>query len=196
MLPASAWGQTAARLAEIGPNDFRITHMGADHAVDFDALDPAVAYNRTASEFLVVWAGPALAMAFVVQCTGGAPNGSVNAPWFDNNFFPMDCRFTWVVVAPNTPFVGWEPFVGPDRPILTPLGTPYVNAYNNNVQVTMSTGSAKAQIRYTLNGAEPNANSMLYTGPINVNMTRTIKAKTFKAGLPASDTTSMRYVVN
>ncbi len=57
MLPASAWGQTAARLAEIGPNDFRITHMGADNAIDFDALDPAVAYNSSAVEFLVVWAG-------------------------------------------------------------------------------------------------------------------------------------------
>ncbi|MFB3133889.1 MAG: hypothetical protein ACE10K_15335, partial [Rhodothermales bacterium] len=57
MLPASAWGQTAARLAEIGPNDFRITHMGADHAVEFEALDPSVAYNSTEGEFLVVWAG-------------------------------------------------------------------------------------------------------------------------------------------
>ena len=57
MLPASAWGQTAARLAEIGPNDFRITQMGADNDVDFDALDPAVAYNSTVGEFLVVWAG-------------------------------------------------------------------------------------------------------------------------------------------
>ena len=57
LLPASAWGQTAARLAEIGPNDFRITHMGPDNAIDFDALDPAVAYNSTGGEFLVVWAG-------------------------------------------------------------------------------------------------------------------------------------------
>ena len=57
LLPASAWGQTAARLAEIGPNDFRITHMGTDDAVDFDALNPAVAYNSTDNAFLVVWAG-------------------------------------------------------------------------------------------------------------------------------------------
>lgn len=57
LLPASAWGQTAARLAEIGPNDFRITYTGAESAVDFDAVDPAVAYNTTDHEFLVVWAG-------------------------------------------------------------------------------------------------------------------------------------------
>ena len=40
MLPASAWGQSAARLAEICPNDFRITYMGADNAVDFDFTHP------------------------------------------------------------------------------------------------------------------------------------------------------------
>ena len=57
LLPASAWGQSAARLAEIGPNDFRITHTGTDGVVDFDALDPSVAYNSFDNEFLVVWAG-------------------------------------------------------------------------------------------------------------------------------------------
>ncbi|MFQ5570044.1 MAG: T9SS type A sorting domain-containing protein [Rhodothermales bacterium] len=57
MLPANVWGQTAARLTEIGPNDVRITHMGTDGIAAFDALSPAVAYNTTDNEFLVVWAG-------------------------------------------------------------------------------------------------------------------------------------------
>ena len=38
---------------EVGLNDFRISYMGRD--TTFDALNPAVAYNSTDNEFLVVW---------------------------------------------------------------------------------------------------------------------------------------------
>lgn len=43
--------------AEIGANDFRISHMGSDGDIAFDADDPAVVYNGTAREYLVVWSG-------------------------------------------------------------------------------------------------------------------------------------------
>jgi hypothetical protein len=48
---------------EIGPNDFRISDMGPDGDVNFAASilsswdEPAVAYNSTADEYLVVWDG-------------------------------------------------------------------------------------------------------------------------------------------
>jgi hypothetical protein len=41
---------------EIGPNDLRISTMGPDGDTAYYALDPAVAYNEAAGEFLVVWA--------------------------------------------------------------------------------------------------------------------------------------------
>ena len=41
--------------AEIGTNDLRLSHMGSD--VLYDAFDPAVAYNSTDDEYLVVWQG-------------------------------------------------------------------------------------------------------------------------------------------
>jgi len=40
---------------EIGANDFRISFMG--HDTQFDADNPAVAYNSTANQYLVVWSG-------------------------------------------------------------------------------------------------------------------------------------------
>jgi hypothetical protein len=43
--------------AEVGANDFRISHMGPDGDPNFDAFDPAVAYNPTNNEYLVVWRG-------------------------------------------------------------------------------------------------------------------------------------------
>ena len=39
----------------VGANDFRISDMGGDD--EFDAYDPAVAYNSTDDEYLVVWQG-------------------------------------------------------------------------------------------------------------------------------------------
>ena len=41
--------------AEVGANDFRLSDMGGDTL--FDAFDPAVAYNSTDNEYLVVWSG-------------------------------------------------------------------------------------------------------------------------------------------
>jgi len=38
-------------------NDFRISDMGPDGNTNFDALDPWVAYNSTANNYLVVWEG-------------------------------------------------------------------------------------------------------------------------------------------
>jgi len=42
--------------AEIG-DDFQISDMGSDGDLDYPAHDPAVAYNRQANEYLVVWYG-------------------------------------------------------------------------------------------------------------------------------------------
>ncbi|MBC8181123.1 hypothetical protein H8E88_08365, partial [candidate division KSB1 bacterium] len=42
---------------EVGGNDFRISDMGPDGDDDFDGTKPAVAYNSTNGEYLVVWCG-------------------------------------------------------------------------------------------------------------------------------------------
>jgi hypothetical protein len=43
--------------AEIGADDFRISDMGPDGDLAYDAYRPAVAYNRDENEYLVVWSG-------------------------------------------------------------------------------------------------------------------------------------------
>ena len=50
---AAALGSAAC--PEIGANDFRISFMGQDAL--YDAFRPAVAYNSTENEYLVVWHG-------------------------------------------------------------------------------------------------------------------------------------------
>ncbi|MCI0684006.1 MAG: hypothetical protein L0Y71_18005 [Gemmataceae bacterium] len=43
--------------SEVGVNDFRISNMGPDGKAGFGAGMPAVAYNSTDNQFLVVWSG-------------------------------------------------------------------------------------------------------------------------------------------
>ncbi len=42
---------------EIGTDNFRISNQGPDGNTGFDGYDPAVAYNATANQYLVVWSG-------------------------------------------------------------------------------------------------------------------------------------------
>jgi hypothetical protein len=51
------WGQRISNNgSEIG-SDFRISQMGPDGNADYDALDPAIAYNAAGNQYLVVWQG-------------------------------------------------------------------------------------------------------------------------------------------
>jgi hypothetical protein len=47
----------AATGAEVGANDFRLSDMGPDGNPNYQAYYPAVAYNGTNDEYLVVWRG-------------------------------------------------------------------------------------------------------------------------------------------
>jgi hypothetical protein len=51
-------------------------------------------------------------------------------------------------------------------------------------------------IRYTTNGTEPNASSTLYTSPVLVNTTTTLKAKGFKTDWSESDTVTATYTMS
>jgi len=42
---------------EIGADDFRISDMGSNNTAQYDAYSPAISYNATNNEFMVVWYG-------------------------------------------------------------------------------------------------------------------------------------------
>lgn len=81
-------------------------------------------------------------------------------------------------------------------PTPSPTPTPSVSApsingttpFQTSTSVTMSAESG-AQIRYTTNGATPNASSQLYSGAITLSATTTIKAIAIKDGVSSSVST-------
>lgn len=61
--------------------------------------------------------------------------------------------------------------------------------------VTLSTTTKGAQIRFTTDGSEPNPNSRLYTAPITLSKTVTVRAAAFSDGLLRSDIVSSTFII-
>lgn len=67
--------------------------------------------------------------------------------------------------------------------------------YTNPINVSLGTSTQGATIRYTLDGSEPTESSVLYTSPISVSSTKTIKVKAYKNGWTPSNTLTVIYRV-
>jgi alpha-tubulin suppressor-like RCC1 family protein len=67
-------------------------------------------------------------------------------------------------------------------PVLSPVGGTYSTAQT----VTISTGTAGATIRVTTDGTDPTFASPVYTGPVTVRVSQTLKAKAYKADYVSS----------
>lgn len=81
--------------------------------------------------------------------------------------------------------------------VAAPNFTPGTGTYYNSVNVTLSSSTAGAEIRYTLDGSTPDASSTLYATPILINTVgaTTIKAIGIKTGLTNSSISSATYTI-
>lgn len=95
--------------------------------------------------------------------------------------------------TPGAPNVNPSTYYAP-KPELAPGPGFYTGAVN----VTITSPNPDTQIRYTLDGSEPNAGSTLYTGAINVAATTVIRAVCIPndASIPWSFTETNTYFVN
>lgn len=76
-------------------------------------------------------------------------------------------------------------------PVFSPAGGTYASAQT----VTISSATSGAEIRYTTDGTEPAASSPLYSSPLTVSATTTVKAKAFKSGMNSSATVTADYTI-
>jgi alpha-tubulin suppressor-like RCC1 family protein len=80
--------------------------------------------------------------------------------------------------------------------VATPTMAPGSGTYTTPQTVTISSSSPSPSIRYTTDGTDPTAASTLYTGPIAIGTSTTLKAKGFKAGWTDSTTATATYTMN
>ena len=67
--------------------------------------------------------------------------------------------------------------------------------YEGTVEVALSATEPAAQIRYTLDGSQPTADSPLYDAPISLTETAVVRARAFTDGLLASPIGTQTYLI-
>jgi hypothetical protein len=80
-------------------------------------------------------------------------------------------------------------------PVATPIFTP-AGIYAVAQSVAISCATSGATIRYTTNGPPPTSASTVYTGPISVSATTTIKAIATRSGYTTSAVASAAYTLS
>ena len=75
----------------------------------------------------------------------------------------------------------------------TPVITPNGGNYYQPIDATITCPTDGAVIRYTTDGTEPTETSTVYTAPVTISTTTTLKAKAWKTGMEASLMASATY---
>ncbi|MBR4829684.1 MAG: chitobiase/beta-hexosaminidase C-terminal domain-containing protein [Muribaculaceae bacterium] len=80
--------------------------------------------------------------------------------------------------------------------VATPTFSPEAGTYTSAQNVTISTTTSGATIHYTIDGSTPTTDSPVYSTPIEVNSTTTIKAIAMKSGMNNSAVATATYTIN
>lgn len=80
--------------------------------------------------------------------------------------------------------------------VAAPVLTPEAGTYSTEIDVVIATTTPEATIHYTSDGSTPSATAgTLYTGPVHVAVTTTLKAVAFRNGWTTSSVTSAAYTI-
>jgi hypothetical protein len=80
--------------------------------------------------------------------------------------------------------------------VANPLFSAPPGTYTSPQTIALSCTTALATIYYTTDGSEPTQSSLVYSTPIYIAETTTIKAKAYKSGLTQSDTVTGIYTIS
>lgn len=77
----------------------------------------------------------------------------------------------------------------------TPIFDPASGLYSMVAFVTISSATDDATIRFTIDGTDPDLNSLVYSNVITLLTTTTIKARAYKSGWTPSEVATAFYVI-
>lgn len=87
--------------------------------------------------------------------------------------------------------------INPAGTVATPTYSPAAGTYSSAQSVTISTTTSGASIRYTTNGTNPTPTTgTVYSGPVSIATTTTLKAIAYKSGMTDSAVASGLYTIN
>ena len=108
------------------------------------------------------------------------------------------CRLRWTPPGQHDqaiPSIYLSPPTGTQ--VAAPVFSPAPGTYASALSVAITSATTGAFIRYTMDGSTPTASvGTLYSGPVPVGSTTTLKAMAFKAAMDDSSVTSGTYTIN
>jgi alpha-tubulin suppressor-like RCC1 family protein len=147
---------------------------GAPQAVAMSTTTPSTTMRYTTDGSQPTAASPLYTVPITVTATGTINAFASRAGWVDSDSGAASFWMTQGTVA-------------------TPSFTPTAGTYDGTVFVTISSVTAAATVRYTLDGSDPTMASLLYQWPIAVNASTTIKARGYKDAFTPSAIASAAY---
>ncbi|GFN36880.1 chitobiase/beta-hexosaminidase C-terminal domain-containing protein [Tepidimicrobium xylanilyticum] len=92
--------------------------------------------------------------------------------------------------------ITWTSYTGhSDNKVHNVTATPKEGRVSKGTEIILETRTEGATIYYTLDSSDPDTNSTVYTGPIVINQTTTIKAIAVKEDMEDSDISEFTYTV-
>ena len=79
--------------------------------------------------------------------------------------------------------------------VATPTFSPEAGTYTEAQTVTISCATDSVSIHYTLDGTEPDSTSLVYSGPLTINQTTTVKAIAMRVGYENSAVATAVYTI-
>jgi len=99
----------------------------------------------------------------------------------------LSIRDTFELKPSQSPVVVLVTSQGVQSPAAKPMISPAGGFLVTPVQVTITDSTPGAQIRYTLDGADPTESSTMYSAPFTLSAPATIKARAYKTGMSPSE---------
>jgi hypothetical protein len=118
------------------------------------------------------------------------------------DFAAVDARYVRIVGHGNSGGDGWNSvtevkvFGSLVSQAAAPVFVPPGGTYASRTTVAISSATAAAEIRYTLDGSGPSTtNGLVYSAPISITQTATLKAIAFGKGIDSSSVVSATYTI-
>jgi hypothetical protein len=122
-----------------------------------------------------------------------ATSGSSPAGTYSENIQAMDAAGTLAWTAAVTLVISGNP---PPPQVAAPSFSPGAGTYSSTQTVTISTTTSGASIRYTTDGSTPSETAgTIYSSPVSISATATLKAIAYASGLTDSNVTSAAYTI-
>lgn len=104
-------------------------------------------------------------------------------------------RYQFTYNVPPAYDSAWYTVVLGAQSAQAPTFSPPAGSYATTQTVAISSTTSGAEIRYTTDGSTPSASSALYSTPVTVSSSRTLKAIARKSGLQDSAVSTAQYVI-